>query len=150
MGFSIDGLDQFQNALIDFVNIKFPEELEKEILELANRLLAKVKKRTPVGVYKDGTSGGDLRKNWQIGNLVRDGSEYYIEVFNNLHYAPHVEYGHRTRLGKTSHPETYKPHGKIAFVPGRHMLKISVEELNKELPVHLSAWLDRTIKELGL
>lgn len=150
MGFEIKGLDKYQNAMLNLVQIRFPEEFEKEVIELANRLLRKVKKRTPVGVYEDGTSGGDLRKHWQIGNLVKEGNGYYIEVFNNLHYAPHVEYGHRTRLGKTKYPEKYKSKGKIAFVPGRHMLKISVEELNKELPGHLSRWLDRVIKEVGL
>ena len=133
MGFDVEGLDEFKNAMMELVEIKFPEELEREIYNLANRMLAKVKKRTPVGVYKDGHNGGDLRRNWQIGNLVKEGNGYYIEVFNILDYASHVEYGHRTRLGKTS-----------------HMLKISVEELNKELPGYLSNWLDNVIKEHGL
>lgn len=150
MGFYIEGLDEFKNTLMELAEIKFPEELEKEIYKLANRLLAKVKKRTPVGVYKDGHTGGDLRRNWQIGNLVKEGNGYYIEVFNILDYASHVEYGHRTRLGKTDHPDTYKKRGTIDFVPGKHMLKISIEELNKELPGHLSNWLDNVIREHGL
>ncbi|MEA5008233.1 HK97 gp10 family phage protein [Clostridium tyrobutyricum] len=150
MGFDIEGLDEFKNAMIDLMKVKFPEELEREIYNLANRIWVKVKKRTPVGVYKNGHSGGDLRKNWQIGNLVREGNGYYIEVFNILDYASHVEYGHRTRLGKTDHPHTYKKRGTIDFVPGKYMLKISVEELNKELPGYLSSWLDNVIKEHGL
>lgn len=150
MGFDIQGLDEYRNAMMELVEIKFPEELEREIYNLANRMLAKVKKRTPVGVYKDGHNGGDLRRNWQIGSLVKEGNGYYIEVFNILDYASHVEYGHRTRLGKTDHPDTYKKRGTIDFVPGKHMLKISVEELNKELSQRLSNWLDNVIKEHGL
>jgi hypothetical protein len=152
MGFEIDGLDQFQNALIDFVNIKFPEELEKEILELARRLLQNLKKETSVVDYDNSNSslGENLRNNWQLGSLVKESNEYYIEVFNNLPYAENVEYGYRAKLGKTKNTEKYKTYGKMIFVPGTHMLKISVEQLNKELPEHLSEWLNRTIKELGL
>ena len=150
MGFDIQGLDEFRNAMMELVEIKFPEELEREIYNLANRLYSKVVKKTLPGEYKDGRTGGNLKESWRIGNLVKEGKGYYIEVFNTADYASHVEYGHRTRLGKTSHPDTYKKRGTISFVPGKKMLKVSVEELNKELPQRLSNWLDNVIKEHGL
>ena len=53
---------------------------------------------------------------------------YYIEVYNNVEYAEPVEYGHRTRGGR-------------GFVPGKHMMELSLEELNQALPGFLREWL---------
>ncbi|EJO5347143.1 HK97 gp10 family phage protein [Clostridium botulinum] len=144
--FELDGLDEWI-AKLERIKVEFPEEIEKEIIKLANKLLRKVKQRTPVGVYSDGRTGGELRRNWQIGNLVKLGNSWYIEVFNNTEYAKHVEFGHRTRLGVTNNPQHYKAKGSIAYVPGVHMLKISVEELNSQLPGELKRWINRVIGE---
>ncbi|MBV4423237.1 HK97 gp10 family phage protein [Clostridium tyrobutyricum] len=87
MGFDIQGLDEFKNAMMDLMKVKFPEELEREIYNLANRLYSKVVKKTLPGEYKDGRTGGNLRESWRIGNLVKEGKGYYIEVFNTADYA---------------------------------------------------------------
>lgn len=86
--------------------------------EIAQRLLRKTKKRTPVGQYPKGSGkmGGTLRRNWKVGEIKKVGSQYVVEVFNPTHYAPYVEYGHRTRGGK-------------GWVEGRFMLSISVKEV---------------------
>ena len=57
--------------------------------ELAQRLLMKVKKRTPVGVYpaNSGLTGGTLRRNWDVTRVQRSGYSYSIEVFNDTEYA---------------------------------------------------------------
>lgn len=57
--------------------------------ELAQRLLRKVKKRTPVGVYpaNSGLTGGTLRRNWNVTRVQRQGYTYSIEVFNDTEYA---------------------------------------------------------------
>jgi hypothetical protein len=138
--FEIDGLDEWI-AKLERIKVEFPEEIETEILKLANKLLRKVKQRTPVG------DTGDLRRNWHIGDVVREGDSWYIEVYNNLEYAPHVEFGHRTRLGVTSNPDKYMPKGTIAYVPGVHMLKISIEELNAQLPGEMKRWLSKVLGE---
>lgn len=39
-----------------------------------------------------------------------------------------MEYGHRTRGGR-------------GFVPGKHMMELSLEELNQALPGFLREWL---------
>ncbi|WP_333861745.1 HK97 gp10 family phage protein [Clostridium sp.] len=138
--FEIDGLDEWI-AKLERIKVEFPEGIETEILKLANKLLRKVKQRTPVG------DTGELRRNWEIGDMVRGDNGWYIEVFNNTEYAPHVEFGHRTRLGVTSNPKHYKAKGVIAYVPGVHMLKISVEELNAQLPGELKRWINRVLGE---
>lgn len=90
------------------------------LIELAFRAERKIKKRTPVGVYKNKT-GGHLRRNWQVGNVEKQGNAYVVEIFNNTEYASYVEYGHRTRNHK-------------GWVEGRFMATISMQEMERELP----------------
>lgn len=118
--------------------------------EVGNRLLRKTKKRTPVGQYgtytytykrgkkagqtverklkaPDGHTGGQLRRNWQIGRVQKKGSIYEIEVFNNTEYAPFVENGHRVVV-----------HGKtVGFKDGVFMLRISANEIERMFPLLL-------------
>mgnify|MGYP002513731809 CR=1 FL=1 len=68
--------------------------------ELAQRLLRKVKKRTPVGVYpaNSGLTGGTLRRSWDVTKVQKQGYTYSIEVFSDCSYSIYVEFGHRTRV----------------------------------------------------
>ena len=70
-----------------------------------------------------------LSDSWKVGKIKRCGGEYYIEVYTNVDYAEPVEHGHRTRGG----------HG---FVPGKHMMQLSLEEVAARLPGYLQEWLD--------
>lgn len=97
--------------------------IKEFLLEMAFRAERKIKKRTPVGVYPNKT-GGHLRRNWQVGNVVKQGNSYVVEVFNNVEYASYVEYGHRTRDHKS-------------WVEGRFMATISMQEVERELPKFL-------------
>lgn len=111
--------------------------------ELAARLLTKVIKRTPVGVYpsNSGKTGGTLRRGWTADSqaeaeggggksaqayadslkVKKAGGVYTIEVTNPVEYASYVEYGHRTRNHK-------------GFVKGYNMLTISEDELRTIAP----------------
>lgn len=66
---------------------------------------------------------------WKVGKIQKRGDEYYIEVYNNVEYAEPVEYGHRTRGGK-------------GFVPGSHMMEVSLAEVAALLPGYLLGWLN--------
>ena len=72
---------------------------------------------------------GVLRKSWRYKTI----SENEGIVSNNIHYAPHVEYGHRTRGGKS-------------FIDGRYMLTKSVEEIESELDNQLSILIENLWK----
>lgn len=85
------------------------------LLEMAFRAERKVKRRTPV-------DSGELRRNWQVGNVVRKGNAYEVEIYNNTEYASFVEYGHRA--GKNS----------TRWVEGRFMMTISMKLVEKEMP----------------
>ncbi|MDE6110373.1 MAG: HK97 gp10 family phage protein [Eubacterium sp.] len=104
-------------------------QAERDILmescakELAARLLRKVKKRTPVGVYPEnsGKKGGTLRRGWTVGEIEKTNGVYKIEIFNPVEYALYVEKGHRTANHK-------------GWVEGKFMLTISEQEIQNIAP----------------
>lgn len=113
--------------------------------ELAARLLTKVIKRTPVGVYPDRV-GGTLRRGWtaekQQGvmtyvnslNVTHSGDSFTIEIVNPVEYASYVEFGHRTRNHK-------------GWVEGKFMLTISSQEVQEAAPGVLEKKLERKLGE---
>lgn len=121
MSYSFDGLEEWENELAQMIEQRFPQEFENMVIQAAYRLQAKVKDKTP-------KKTGRLQNSWTVGNIKKTGGGYAIEVYTNVEYAEPLEYGHRTRGG--------------GFVPGVHMMEISLSELEQEMPVALKAWLD--------
>ncbi len=138
-------LQQLQKRMQKLEKVDLDKFCEEAAKELAARLLAKVIKRTPVGQYKDGKVGGTLRRGWTAkshreaelssafggGNgakgfvdsmiVTKKGNIYEVEVINPVEYAAYVEFGHRTRNHK-------------GWVPGRFMMTISADEVNRQAP----------------
>ncbi|MFC2475913.1 MAG: HK97 gp10 family phage protein [Catonella sp.] len=80
-----------------------------------------------INKYWSGYSGGQLRRSWRATSTEGTGYNYTIKVENPLDYASYVEHGHRQTpgrfipaLGKTA---------VVSWVPGRHMLSTSVDEI---------------------
>lgn len=105
------------------------------IKRLAGESLRAVKKKTPVGVYDDGRVGGTLRRGWKLGEVRKRGDVYEVEIYNNVKYAPYVEYGHRTR-------------GGTGFVEGRFMMKLGLEEVENRSAQILRNVIETRIREL--
>lgn len=123
------------------------------LYEVANRGLAKTKRRTPVGVYdgnvnfttkqgkkvvfarKSTKVGGTLRRGWYITKVSKKGQKYYIEIYNNTEYASFVEYGHRTKNNK-------------GWVDGKFMLTISMKEVEMLLPKIVDQHTQKTLLKL--
>lgn len=116
---------------IEKLNEKQKEDfLESCCKELAARLLRKVIKRTPVGVYEH-KKGGTLRRGWTAARngaqgsddiyIRKNGDSYIVDITNAVEYAIYVEYGHRTRDHKK-------------WVPGKYMLTVSEKELQTTAP----------------
>lgn len=112
--------DSLQNSLDNFNS-----EREKFLNRVANKLLGKVKMRTPVGKI----NGGTLRRSWQLKKI----SDAEREIINNVYYGQYLEFGHRTRGGK-------------GFVKGRYMLTKSVEEIEREFESDLNIFMDNLWK----
>lgn len=154
--FSAAGLKKLQKQLnkIQQGNVEaFIEECAKE---LAARLLAKVIKRTPVGVYPKitGKKGGTLRRGWTSntheeaasggsGNakayadsleIKHNGNTLVIEIVNPVEYASYVEFGHRTA-------------NHSGWVQGRFMLTISEQEIQQIAPKVLEAKIKKYLGE---
>ncbi len=134
-GCNFDDLLRFQEGMARMQQ-NMGEILDICARELAQRLMAKVIKRTPVGKYPAGTGkvGGTLRRGWSQGGrykIYHSASACMIEINNPVEYASYVEYGHRTA-------------NHTGWVPGHFMMTISVEEIQRNAP----AILERKIKRL--
>lgn len=134
-GCNFDQLAEFQQKLETLAN-NMGEILDICAHELAQRLMAKVIKRTPVGKYPAGTGkvGGTLRRGWSQGGeykIYHSTSACMIEINNPVEYASYVEYGHRTA-------------NHTGWVPGRFMMTISVEEIQRNAP----AILEKKVKKM--
>ena len=118
----IQGLTDFIRTLNSARN-NFDEEATKTLNRTSQKLVAKVKLKTPV-------DSGVLRRSWRV---KKDGELARI-IYNNVHYAPHIEYGHRTRGGKS-------------FVDGRYMLTKSVQEIEDTLTSEFSIMIENLFNE---
>lgn len=125
----IEGLDEFEKKLAKIISHDYPREFEKMVIQIATDLQTATADATPVDTSR-------LQENWFVGELVKRGNDYYIEVYNNVEYAEPVEYGHRTKNG--------------GFVKGAHMMEISVELLKIQLPSFLRDWLSDFINNHDL
>lgn len=117
----IKGLDNFAKTLNNSSN-SFEDEAEKMLNNITSKFIAKVKLKTPVDT-------GVLRRNWQpkkVNKLER-------LIFNNTKYAQYVNYGRRTRGGKS-------------FVEGVYMLEKTVKEIESELDKDFSIMIDNLFK----
>lgn len=121
--------DQVEQKFLEFLMQTMPEAVEQKLYEIAHRLNASIKRNTPVDT-------GRLRNSFIVGNLVKNGNEWYIEVGTNVEYSKHVEYGHRT-------------HDHKRFVEGAHMVEISLRQLEQELPLEMKGWLREMMELLG-
>lgn len=115
--FEIYGLDKFikdLNKMDD--NIK--KELQKLIEKYGGLILRGVKQKTPVDT-------GMLRRSWQL-----EKGDLYVKIFNNVEYGIFIEYGHRTRGGKS-------------YVEGVYMLKTTFEKQTKKFESDLEKLLGK-------
>ena len=125
----IEGLDEFEKKLAKIISHDYPREFEKMVIQIATDLQIATADVTPVDTSR-------LQENWFVGDLIKRGNDYYIEVYNNVEYAEPVEYGLRTKNG--------------GFVEGAHMMEISVELLKIQLPSFLRDWLSDFINNHDL
>ena len=115
-------LEELKNK-IEKLGDKKAEFMEACAKELAARLLAKVSKNTPTGIYPSGSGkvGGTLKRGWTIGEIQHVGDVYKIEIINPVEYASYVENGHRTRNHK-------------GWVEGKFMMTIAEQEIKVATP----------------
>ena len=134
MGYSVDfsGLDKFVNSMKVTRN-EYNLFLRDLLVEMAERILARVKPRTPVDT-------GELRRSWELGELHGSGKNFEIEILNGMEYATEIEYGHRIVVNNT----------EVGWYNGRFMLKISIDEVEKQIPARYEKEFKTFCQERGL
>ena len=123
-GFDVRELKKFRDNLVELEE-NIDSVLEDCAKELAARLIREVKKRTP-------TDTGNLRRNWQVTGVTKDGFTYTIMVINQTEYAIYVEYGHRQQPGR--YVPAINRRLKKGWVPGQFMMTISAEDIQRKAP----------------
>ena len=104
--FEINGLDNFMKN-INNIQSNFHGDLQKLVEKHGGKLLRNTKMKTPVDT-------GQLRRSWEL-----EKGDLYVKLMNRTEYAQFIEYGHRTRGGKS-------------YVEGVYMLKTSFEKTEKD------------------
>ena len=104
--FQIKGLDKFIISLNE-MDDNFNRDLQALVEKHGGKLLRNVKQRTPVDT-------GQLRRSWEL-----EKGDLYVKLINRTEYAQFIEWGHRTRGGKS-------------YVEGVYMLKTSFEKTKKD------------------
>ena len=117
----IQGLDEFAKTLNNAQD-NYKKEAKKLLNEIGMKLKTRVVLKTPVDT-------GVLRRSWKYKTI----NENEGILSNGVHYAQYVEYGHRTRGGKS-------------FVDGVYMLEKSVKEIEQELDKEFSIMIDNLFK----
>lgn len=106
--------------------------LEKKLLGLSAIRLDAVLKKNITEIYNRAKSGGTPVDTGQLRQSASVSMEDY-EMGYSAEYAPHVEYGHRTRGG--------------GFVPGQYYLKKNVETQRPILIEDLQKAIEKELKK---
>ena len=117
--FEIKGIDNFLKG-IDNIQNNFHGDLQKLVEKHGGILLRNTKMKTPVDT-------GQLRRSWEL-----EKGDLYVKLYNNVEYAQFVEFGHRTRGGKS-------------YVEGVYMLKTSFEKTEEKFTNDL----EKLLKKYG-
>ena len=117
--FEIKGIDNFIKN-IDNIQNNFQGDLQKLVEKHGGILLRNTKLKSPVDT-------GQLRRSWQL-----EKGDLYIRIFNNVSYSIFIEYGHRTRGGKS-------------YVEGVYMLKKTFEKTEEKFTNDL----EKLLKKYG-
>ena len=104
--FEINGLDNFMKN-INNIQSNFHGDLQKLVEKHGGILLKNTKMKTPVDT-------GQLRRSWEL-----EKGDLYVKLMNRVEYGIFIEWGHRTRGGKS-------------YVEGVYMLKTSFEKTEKD------------------
>lgn len=113
MGIHFSSFDKFSDKLETIVD-RGPEVVDRFLNQEAEVIKGRVQNNTPVDT-------GLLRGRWSHDQA----SGGKCQIFNNVDYAAHVEYGHRTRNG--------------GFVKGRKMLHRGMVQSGKAFEADCAA-----------
>jgi Bacteriophage HK97-gp10, putative tail-component len=146
-GFDYSGMESLA-AQVEALQNRQQQFLTQFLIEMGLRVLAKTKKRTPV-------DEGELRRKWAISDVHRRGDELYIVLSNPMEYASFVEHGHmiikgqRFKVRKGPAKGQWRTTKATRWWEGYHMAKISIAEIERELPIRYQRAMQSFLNGLG-
>lgn len=127
------GVEEWQ-AKVRKIVAECPEK-GAEFLDIQGKKLAKtIKAKTPKGPT------GKLRKSWRRTKPKEKRGALQVEVKSTAPHAHLIEYGHVIKNEKGG-PE-------LGFVPGKHILQTSFNQMNSAWDNELKQWFDEITKEV--
>lgn len=138
MGFSID-FSEFDKLKKHFKELEndFDSFLKDFLIEMAERIIAQTKPKTPVDT-------GALRNSWTLGNITGSGKEIAVEILNPMEYATDIEYGHRIVVG------TGENKREVGWYNGKFMLKTSIDNVQSKMPAAYDIAFKQFCKQHGI
>lgn len=134
--FELHGLTDLQKKL-DFVTKSYPDESEVLLTKMGNQFRKEVKKKTPQRPH--GTSKRKLINSYRVSKVRGYGKDLYVEFRSTSPHFHLVERGHKVVVGK-------KDTGKR--VEGKHMVKRTSKEFERELPQEVEKMVNRIVRKL--
>jgi len=130
-----EGLTEMQTKL-EKVRTELPFKEEEILQTLGKTLKTSSKDKTPVGKGKK----YHLKDKYKLSkiNYEKDGTN--ITLTNTSPHFHLIEKGHNIVSGKGG--------SVIGFVPGKHMVETSMEEMEGTLPIIVNTWLDGVLGQL--
>ncbi|MGL5962743.1 MAG: HK97 gp10 family phage protein [Cetobacterium sp.] len=107
------GFEEVEKELQE-IGKSFPKATEKFLRQQAQYLKGTVRKISP-------SVTGLLKSSWQVSRVVQGKKRLSIKVYNNVEYAPYVNYGHRIKRGGRM----------VGYIKGQFFLEKSLIELEK-------------------
>ena len=155
MGMKLDGLSNFGKALVA-LQADLPEIMDKLVVEEG---LFAVKQARRICTEENIVSSNAYRSNFMCGTkAIRVGSNYKIDVFNNLDYAKPLEYGFRGHFvpghwdGKSFVYQPKDPQGGMfvrSLIPGHYTLERAVNATKRTQNARLQRRFEQELKKRG-
>lgn len=134
----------------------FVDSVMRECMNaLSGRILRWTMEETPA-------KSAQLAKGWLVGDIERYGKEYRQEIYNNVEYAPYVEYGFNPKphwvpglklVGNEWKMTSDFKDGTYVFankkrMPGYFMMTNAVFKANTRMGTVINRILDKRVREL--
>lgn len=124
------------------------------LVDMGLRGLGIATKNTPVDT-------GELRRAWQLSDVMRRGDELWIVLFNPMNYASFVEEGHmqyaRWVPGYWKGSRfVYDPKAKTGmklktkWIEGHHMARIAISDVQRQIPIKYRRALKKFMSDRGI
>lgn len=147
MGFTVDfsEFDKLKNAYKGMEN-DFNRFLRQFLVDMANKIISetKLKQTGHYGEKYKAFDTGAMTNAWEIGSIQGRGKELVVEIRNGMEYATEIEYGHRIVVG------TGENKREIGWYDGRFMLKTSIDNIEKQMPIRFQLAFKKFCKDNGI